>query len=169
MHYERSLFSPEQQNWCDLRKSMDTPTSGEQEASYMIAWCHGAAGIGLGRLKSLQYINDATIRAEIDAAIQTTLTRGFGSNHSLCHGDMGNIELPLMAAQVLDDPKLLQTVRQLAASLLESIETQGWITGIPMGIETPGLMTGLAGTGYMLLRLAAPDRVPSVLTLAEPC
>ena len=169
MHYERSLFSPEQQNWRDLRKSADEPTPDEQEASSMIAWCHGAAGIGLGRLESLQYIDDATIRTEIDVAVKTTLTRGFGSNHSLCHGDMGNIELPLAAAQVLGDPKLQQMVRQLAASLLESIETQGWITGIPMGIETPGLMTGLAGTGYMLLRLAAPNRVPSVLTLAKPC
>jgi lantibiotic modifying enzyme len=29
-------------------------------------------------------------------------------------------------------------------------------------------MTGLAGIGYELLRLAEPDKVPSVLTLAPP-
>jgi lantibiotic modifying enzyme len=35
-------------------------------------------------------------------------------------------------------------------------------------VETPGLMTGVAGIGYGLLRLAAPLRVPSVLALAPP-
>lgn len=35
------------------------------------------------------------------------------------------------------------------------------------GVDTPGLVNGLAGTGYRLLRLAAPERVPSALHL-EP-
>jgi hypothetical protein len=35
-------------------------------------------------------------------------------------------------------------------------------------VESPGLMTGLAGIGYALLRLAEPHRVPSVLGLAPP-
>ena len=39
---------------------------------------------------------------------------------------------------------------------------------MPLGVETPGLMTGLAGIGYGLLRLAAPERVPNVLGLAAP-
>ena len=33
---------------------------------------------------------------------------------------------------------------------------------------SPGLMTGLAGMGYALLRLAEPAHVPSVLMLAPP-
>jgi lantibiotic modifying enzyme len=51
---------------------------------------------------------------------------------------------------------------------LASIEEQGWITGVPQGVETPGLMTGLAGIGYALLRLAAVEQVPSVLLLDPP-
>jgi lantibiotic modifying enzyme len=39
---------------------------------------------------------------------------------------------------------------------------------VPLGVETPGLMTGLAGIGYQLLRLAAPDIIPSVLVLEPP-
>jgi hypothetical protein len=35
-------------------------------------------------------------------------------------------------------------------------------------VETPGLMIGLAGIGYGLLRLARPNDVPSVLQLAAP-
>ena len=32
--------------------------------------------------------------------------------------------------------------------------------------DSPELMTGLAGIGYQLMRLAEPQRVPSLLTLA---
>jgi hypothetical protein len=35
-------------------------------------------------------------------------------------------------------------------------------------VESPGLMTGLAGIGYGLLRAADPECVPSVLTLSPP-
>ena len=49
--------------------------------------------------------------------------------------------------------------------ILESINQHGWLCGVPLGVETPGLMTGLAGIGYELMRLAAPEIVPSVLVL----
>jgi len=52
--------------------------------------------------------------------------------------------------------------------ILESINDNGWVTGVPLGTETPGLMTGLAGIGYELLRLAAPEKVPSVLLIEPP-
>jgi lantibiotic modifying enzyme len=35
-------------------------------------------------------------------------------------------------------------------------------------VEAPGLMNGLAGIGYGLLRLAAPTSVPSILALDPP-
>ena len=40
--------------------------------------------------------------------------------------------------------------------------------GIPGGVETPGLMMGLAGIGYGLLRLGATDRVPALLSREPP-
>jgi hypothetical protein len=57
---------------------------------------------------------------------------------------------------------------RLAAILLESIRREGWLCGNPSGVESPGLMTGLAGIGYGLLRLAEPARVPAVLVLEPP-
>jgi lantibiotic modifying enzyme len=105
---------------------------------------------------------------EINTALQTTLAQGFGLNHSLCHGDLGNIELLLQASQMLNDPQWQAKVDYFAAAILESIDRDGWLSGIPSGVESPGLMTGLAGIGYGLLRLADPARVPSVLTLAPP-
>ena len=35
-------------------------------------------------------------------------------------------------------------------------------------VETPGLLSGLAGIGFGLLRAARPELVPSVLALEPP-
>ena len=135
---------------------------------YMVAWCHGAPGIGLARLGSLSVLHDTEIDAEIDTALQTTIKQGFGRNHSLCHGDMGNLDILLTATQLLAKPRYKEILPRIASALLDNIETQSWISGVPQGVETPGLMVGLAGIGYALLRLAAPERMPSVLLLAPP-
>jgi len=82
---------------------------------------------------------------------------------------LGNVELLLTATQTLDDPNCFGSLERITAMILESIDEHGWVTGVPLGIETPGLMTGIAGIGYELLRLATPQRVPSVLLLAPPC
>lgn len=171
IEYERSVFSPEKQNWPDLRPpevSIINHGPTKDEVSYMTTWCHGAPGVGLSRLASLQYVDDAAMREEITIALQTTLAQGFGLNHSLCHGDLGNLEVLLTATLVLGDARYSEEVQRLAAMILESIETHGWSTGAPLSVETPGLMTGIAGIGYELLRLAEPQRIPSIMVLAAP-
>jgi type 2 lantibiotic biosynthesis protein LanM len=166
MEYERGLFSPEHNNWPDQRSLL---ARADGQPSYMAAWCHGAPGIGLARLASLSLLDDGAIHAEIEAALSTTLAHGFGMNHSLCHGDMGNLDVLLLATQRLPQAQAYKEyVKRLSSMLLESIEQQGWVTGIPQGVETPGLMVGIAGIGYALLRLAAPEQVPSVLLLEPP-
>ena len=57
---------------------------------------------------------------------------------------------------------------RLTAGILNTINRDGWLCGNPLAVESPGLMTGLAGIGYGLLRCAEPARVPSVLSLAPP-
>jgi lantibiotic modifying enzyme len=136
---------------------------------FVTAWCHGAPGIGLARLSSLALpgVDDSATRAEIEVALQTTHARGCGFNFSLCHGDLGNLELLLHAAEKLD-PGWREAVDQMAAIVVEALDREGWLCGVPLGVETPGLMTGIAGIGYGLLRLTEPGRVPSVLTLEPP-
>lgn len=146
---------------------MNQQTGQQETNSYMVAWCHGAPGIGLARLEALEYIDDATLHAEIDAALQTSLAHGFGLNYCLCHGDMGNLEFVLSASRLL--PQYEDQVQRLTSMLLDSIERHGCVTGVPLGVETPGLMLGIAGTGYALLRLACAERIPPVLLLAPPC
>jgi len=164
--YERSLFSPDASNWPDLRVSDDSVTQSDKE-KFMVAWCHGAPGIGLARLRSLQQLDDAVTRSEIEIALRTTLAQGFGHNHCLCHGDLGNLELLLQARQLIGS-EWQDHLNRLAAIISESINRLGWLCGNPVKVESPGVMTGLAGIGFDLLRLAEPSRVPSVLVLAPP-
>jgi type 2 lantibiotic biosynthesis protein LanM len=166
--YERSFFSSEERNWPDFREYGAQDKSGKSGYRYMTAWCHGAPGIGIARLNSLRYVDDQPAREEINTALHTTVERGFGLNHSLCHGDLGNADLLLQAWETLGDRKWRIQLDRVASIILESIEEHGLLCGVPLGVETPGLMTGIAGIGYGLLRLAAPLRVPSVLALAPP-
>jgi type 2 lantibiotic biosynthesis protein LanM len=167
--YERSLFCPEVGNWPDLRNFNATVLADtSNQPIYMTAWCHGAPGIGLARLRCLPYFDDAQIRAEIITALKTTINHGFSSNHSLCHGDLGNLELLLQASLIFDEPQWKTQVDRLSAIILKSIDEYGWLCGVPLRVETPGLMTGLSGIGYQLLRLSAPSQVPSVLMLESP-
>ncbi|MBV9690773.1 MAG: type 2 lantipeptide synthetase LanM family protein [Ktedonobacteraceae bacterium] len=167
--YDRSLFLPERQNWTDLRVLPSLLAKMQERQPCMVAWCHGASGIGLSRLDALKYLDDTTIREEIDIALKTTIFEGISENHSLCHGALGNVDLLLMATQILGDSPYRESLERVKAMVVDSIDECGWVTGVPLGVETPGLMTGLAGIGYELLRLAEPERVPSVLLLAPPC
>ena len=63
---------------------------------------------------------------------------------------------------------LISDFKYLTAMIINDIEQNGWRCGVDFDIETPGLMVGLAGIGYQLLRIAEPDRVPSILLLEPP-
>jgi type 2 lantibiotic biosynthesis protein LanM len=165
--YERSVISAAEENWPDFRSEEgEAAVKSERAEKFMWTWCHGAPGIGLGRLRALQRMSDEQIRADLRVAVKSTLERGGAVNYSLCHGSLGNLEFLSDAGRYLGDDDLLGEVRRHTASLLDGIHRRGWVCGTPNGTETPGLMTGVSGIGYGLLRLAEPERVPSVLTLA---
>jgi len=161
LEYERSLYRASG-GWPDLR------FGAPAEQHSMCAWCHGAPGVAFGRLDSLRFLDDAAMREDIATAVDATLAGGFGKGHSLCHGDLGNLEILALAAELVGTPGLAGRVGRLTGGVLESIREHGWRFGL-LGLgEVPGLMLGLAGIGYGLLRLAEPERVPSVLRLALP-
>jgi type 2 lantibiotic biosynthesis protein LanM len=166
LEYERSLYDPEKRNWPDLREGATLEEATEPH--FMWAWCHGAPGVGLGRLAGLPYLDDATVRAEIETAVESTIEHGFGRNHCLCHGDLGNLEAVTLAAERMGRPDWAERTGRIAGGILAGMRERGWLFGIPGRTEPPGLMTGLAGIGYGLLRLAAPERVPSVTILEGP-
>jgi class II lanthipeptide synthase len=167
IRYERTVFSPEAENWLDLRDfaNRDLPAGAHVAATF---WCHGAPGIGLGRIAALRHVDDPLLRDEIATATRTTLRTGFGDNHSLCHGDLGNVELLLQTIQLPGGGGDREAVDRVASRVLAEIDREGWRCGNPRAVESPGLMTGLAGIGYGLLRIADSARIPAVLVLAPP-
>ncbi len=166
--YERTLFDPGEGNWRDLRGFRGP------EGGFSVAWCHGAVGIGLARLASLELELEgdesrrAEMRRELDVALETTAKYGAGSDHTLCHGALGNAELLARAGRLLDRPDAVRRAGEIAAIVCDEVLAGRFHCGVPGGYETPGLMDGLAGIGYGLLRLAAPETVPSVLLLEPP-
>jgi type 2 lantibiotic biosynthesis protein LanM len=161
--YENTLFSSDKKNWPDLREM-----NNGGDRMFMVGWCHGAPGIALVRLRALKYVEDASVRNDIAAGLETTLSQGFRGDHSLCHGSLGNLEPLLQASELLDRTPWTCHVNRVSSAILQSIQDDGWFCGVPLGVESPGLMTGLAGIGYGLLRLADPLKIPSLLTLAPP-
>ena len=84
--YERSTFVAEEANWPDYRTGAEERISPDPR--FMVAWCHGAPGIGLARIDSLQHMDDRETREEIQIALSKNGR----------HADFGSKPLPLVTA-----------------------------------------------------------------------
>jgi len=169
VRYERSQYDDELGEWkhnAETEDSLETVTWTEDLLS--AGWCYGSPGVGLARLRMLPHTDEAIVREDVVTAVEKTLRAGFGSNHCLCHGDLGNLDFVYAAARALGDDGLLAAADHVTASVLASIERDGWVCGVPLGVDAPAMLNGLAGIGYGLLRVADPARVPSLLALEPP-
>ncbi|WP_166663952.1 type 2 lanthipeptide synthetase LanM family protein [Actinophytocola oryzae] len=122
-------------------------------------WCSGLAGALLARADGL--VPDP----DLDRAVSSLADRNPLRDTSLCHGELGVLE----ALTVLSErghPGAAGALAPAVARLLGVLDQRGPRCGTPDGVPTPGLLTGLAGIGYGLLRLGFTERVPSVLLLA---
>lgn len=141
----------------------------EKPRGNMCAWCHGAPGIGMSRLRAFECTGESIYAAEARDAIKCTadtVCPPYLLNYSLCHGLSGNSEFLLYGSGVFGDMRhLQQRVEECAVAGLERYEERGlpWPCGSGT-VLTPSLMLGEAGIGYFLLRLVS-DHVPSVLLL----
>ncbi|HEY3954525.1 MAG TPA: type 2 lanthipeptide synthetase LanM [Streptosporangiaceae bacterium] len=125
-------------------------------------WCRGAAGLLVAHS-----CLDGIGPAELDAAGKALASRPILHDLSLCHGELGITDaLATVAAAARADGMAAQ-VRQRAGLILDAAGRHTRYCGTPGGVPTPGLLSGLAGIGYGLLRLGFGDQVPSVLLL-EP-
>ncbi|MGG3805390.1 type 2 lanthipeptide synthetase LanM family protein [Metabacillus fastidiosus] len=155
--YDRSLYNSSKKAWLDLR------TKKEQ---YLHQWSHGSSGIGISRLMMKQYGEDELFDGEIQTAMDNIQDFGFKNNDNLCHGNMGDSELYLMAALHYKNEDLLWRARHIGKQMLNNMrEAKTYNVDSPANIESLGLFVGISGIGYQLLRLRNPDHIPSVLTL----
>lgn len=156
--YEESTYSQEAGNWPDLREP--------DQKTFMASWCHGAPGIGLARLGSLEAFDTPSLRQDIARAIQTTQQVGYQGQDFLCCGTLGRAETLLVASRRLGVPELEQSARRLTSQVLRYKEQTGMFALhhlLPQQVYNPAFFQGTSGIGYELLRLAHPDVLPSVL------
>lgn len=126
-------------------------------------WCTGLLGLSLARLATLDVFDTPVVREEIERALVERERLG---TDRLCCGELGFVELALVASTKLASAPLLERARVAAAGVLErSAERGGYhlLPPIPSRVFLPGLFQGLSGAGYQLLRLADPIRLPSLL------
>jgi lantibiotic biosynthesis protein len=172
--YEDGLYDDDRQNWPDLRE-FGRPPNSARSRSFMVAWCHGAAGICLARLRAYQLLREhrSDLLPGIERAIRATSAHlqvlPPDSDASPCHGRAGLIEVLLYAASVLRDQEYLDQAIENWTSILRSRRAGAeWPSGVASGRNNPSLMLGLAGIGYGLLRAAKSQSVPSVLVIGSP-
>ena len=163
--YESSWYNEEHDLWPDLRH--DDPI-GSAGATH-VAWCHGAAGIGMSRLRMWEITQNVKYRIETEKACSQTaamIDRQLAgqTNWSLCHGILGNLDLLLMSRSAVweNHDALISRVMDKGHNDFVA-KRRPWVYDAPTSEALPGLMLGTAGTGYAYLRYAAPDDVPSAL------
>lgn len=173
LRYEQSAYDPELRTWRDLRPAN---ISGR---TVMNAWCHGAPGVALARTELqrlgavpdlaelLEHDRHLAVLASISTGLDLDPVSGLG-NHSLCHGDVGNLLIIGGSHRPEAEPEVADLLPAVWNTLLHEGRENGWLCGVPHGVETPGLMTGLAGVAWGLARMASPAQVPDLLSLAAP-
>ena len=134
-----------------VTQSLGERTHTEAEMPSDLAWCSGLAGTTLGSRVNIRYLTAAAHRPPMP-------------DHSLCHGELGALE-PLVILREAGDQWAAEVLRSACTRLLGSLDRHGIHCGTPGGVSTPGLLTGLAGIGYGLLRLGFAHVTPSVLLL----
>ena len=157
--YEHRWYDAERANWPDFRRRQ-----GERRQAryrFATAWCHGAPGIALSRLRAVRLAPSSDITSELKGALQTTgeATRTMVSvpdpDYCLCHGLTGNAEVLSVCSDGIIPPIVWRVATQGRGAYL--LEGQTTWQRRPHLNGSPGLMLGRAGIGHFYLRLFDPS------------
>lgn len=154
MNMEREDYSQYHNNWRDKRFE-------QQNEFQSVYWCHGAPGIGLSRLHMLKKIDDSSLTDEIEATQTKIIEEGLLSPPFMCHGSLGNLDILLSIEKVMSSTRTHKTLQELGVEICLKYN------GISAKDFQLGLMTGITGFGYGLLRLNNHG-IPSILSLEIP-
>ncbi|MEW2065448.1 type 2 lanthipeptide synthetase LanM family protein [Streptomyces sp. NPDC007346] len=137
-----------------LRRATAEATGGR-------AWCEGGAGVALAVADSPDALDDPELSGRL-AKLTGELADGDPlADDSLCHGELGLLELLGHSALTGDRTPWVRR----AGTLLAAADREGPRCGTPGHVPHPGLLTGLSGIGHGLLRAGFPDRIGSALLL----
>lgn len=166
LEFENSLFVQEYGNWKDERYYKGEKVSESNQ--YTAAWCHGAPGILLSRLRIWNGMNgeiaDIVIK-DIKRSINTVYDSCSGVNNCLCHGNMGNTEIMMEYCKAISDKKMQECSELLRKNLIEKISQDENLGIEPFyGFQSLGFMNGLAGIGYSIMR-ELDNELPCVMAV----
>lgn len=166
--HERALFEPKLGNWPVL--TIDG--RGRHGRAWRLACCRGAPGIALARLHLPPELRDEAAQRELESALDTTAGGAPGRLHSLCCGSFGRSSVLLAAAMRGGGERRLLQAAELADEGLAAAQREG---GFVLALDVyanrllhPGLLQGVSGIGYQLLRLAGAVDLPDALALELP-
>jgi len=154
--FEDATFDSQRGNWPDLRV---------EDGAWPCQWCHGAPGIGLGRIgmARLPKTSGAVFKANVQGAVEGTRAAWPSSLDTLCCGTMGSVEFLCEAGDLLGRDDLQELAKRELASVLQYAADTGdyrWNSGERR--FNLGLFRGIAGVGYTALRQVDPS-LPNVL------
>jgi lantibiotic modifying enzyme len=150
------------------RRLLGGGVRGAEPRELTAAWSHGASGIGLARLGALDVLDTPEVRADVDDALCVARRHLLDGVDTLCCGAAARIELMLTAAAVLGRPELRDEATAAAAGVVARADARGaFLTGWGDDDGAPAaLFHGAPGVAYELLRVCAPDVLPSLLLWA---
>ncbi|MEU0134780.1 type 2 lanthipeptide synthetase LanM family protein [Streptomyces sp. NPDC006296] len=125
------------------------------------SWCAGVSGVALAVADSPEALADPELRdwlAERAGEVARAAPQG---DDSLCHGELGVLELLGHASL----PRLRPHWLRRTGTLLAAADRAQPHCGTPGHVPHPGLLTGLAGIGHGLLRAGFPDRIGPALLM----
>jgi class II lanthipeptide synthase len=177
--FERLWFNDAAGNWQDLRIGHRRGDS----ASFATAWCHGAPGIAISRLRAQSLLDDERAAQEARRALATTWRHlepqlGCpGMDISLCHGILGAATVIAHGVSRLGAntgylPKTDELHRRLVSHLVADQAYWRADGGTMDALETgrllrePGLLTGKAGVAYYAVRQLHRS-LPCPLTMTQ--
>ncbi|MFP8886688.1 type 2 lanthipeptide synthetase LanM family protein [Streptomyces mangrovi] len=129
-----------------------------------LSWHSGLAGVVSAAADALGTAGPAVPDDLLDHCVRLLAGPARTGDLSLRHGTLGRLEaLTVLAGR--RHAGAAEALGHRAGEVLGLIEQQGHRCGTPDHVPSPGLLTGLSGIGYALLRLGFPETVPSVLLL----
>jgi type 2 lantibiotic biosynthesis protein LanM len=140
------------------RKALERARRADDDHS----WCSGMAGALLPALELGPA--DAASSGDVGHWLERLAATPVRADLSLCHGELGALEA-LHLLRIAGNTGAGDLLTHRSGLVLGALDQGGPRCGTPEGTHTPGLLSGLAGIGYTLLRLGADQHVPSVLLL----
>ncbi|MEM7186865.1 MAG: type 2 lanthipeptide synthetase LanM, partial [Bacteroidota bacterium] len=159
IQFEEERFDEDAQNYPDYR-------STQEVSAYTTSWCHGAPGIGLVRLKAFEITGKQVYLDQAERCMAKAGNFTLERIDHLCCGNFGRIDIQLEYARWQKDTNLMASLRKDAQYVLERSRAKGGFNifmNTASSVFSPGLFVGATGIGYAMLRIAHPEKLPSIL------